>query len=154
MTGAVRARKPAWALLAQQLWAAALVWPALWAHAGVVFSTIHTFQFFPNGAYPNATLVQGSDGNFYGTTSSCGTNGAGTVFKLNTNGVLTTLYAFTGYNDGGGPEAGLVEGSDGYFYGTTSYGGTNEWGTVFRIIANGEVSSLYSFTGGYDGANP
>ena len=78
-----------------------------------------------DGANPAAGLVQGSDGNFYGTTSGGGTNDAGTVFKISTNGALTSLYSFTGGNDGADPDAGLVQGSDGYFYGTTPYGGTN-----------------------------
>ena len=66
--------------------------------------------------------MQGSDGNFYGTTSSSGTNGYGTVFKISANGALTSLYSFTGGNDGANPYAGLVQGSDGYFYGTTLLG--------------------------------
>ena len=74
---------------------------------------------------PYAGLVQGSDGNFYGTTYDGGTNGYGTVFKISTNGVLTSLHSFTGTNDGANPYAGLVQGSDGNFYGTTYSGGTN-----------------------------
>ncbi|HEY5043030.1 MAG TPA: choice-of-anchor tandem repeat GloVer-containing protein, partial [Verrucomicrobiae bacterium] len=108
-----------------------------------------------DGAIPVAALVQGSDGNFYGTTSGGGTNGFGTVFKISATGTLTSLYSFTGRNyDGGNPEAGLVEGSDGYFYGTTSTGGTNDGGTVFKISTNGALTYLYSFTGGADGAAP
>ena len=73
-----------------------------------------------------AGLVQGSDGNFYGTTAHGGTNGGvGTVFKISATGALTTLYSFTGGKDGGRPQAGLVQGSDGNFYGTTADGGTN-----------------------------
>ena len=124
-----------------------------------------------DGANPNG-LVQGSDGYFYGTTQSGGTNGNefggfGTIFKISTNGVLTTLYSFglapytytnvtlDGAFDGSFPVAGLVQGSDGYFYGTTAGGGTNgDCGTVFRISTNGVFTSLYSFTGGNDGANP
>ena len=74
----------------------------------------------------SAGLVQGSDGNFYGTTYDGGTNGIGTVFKISTNGALTSLYSFgsvqdtNGSNDGANPHAGLVQGSDGNFYGTTS----------------------------------
>src|SRR5204863_4632847 len=74
------------------------------------------------GAYPLGDLVQGSDGNFYGTTRQGGTSGFGTIFKVTSAGVLTTLVEFTGNgisNRGGLPEAGLVEGSDGNFYGTT-----------------------------------
>ena len=86
-----------------------------------------------DGANPTAGLVQGSDGNFYGTTdcTAAPTGDYGTVFKISTNGALTSLYSFTGGNDGGYPVAGLVQGSDGNFYGTTYYGGTNgDWHRV------------------------
>jgi uncharacterized repeat protein (TIGR03803 family) len=138
------------------LWAAALVLPAFSAQAGVALTTLWSFGGFTNGAGPTAGLVQGSDGYFYGTTQSGGTNGGfGAVFKISPNGALTTLYSFTGGSDGGLPEAGLVQGSDGNFYGTTEGGGTNGGGgTVFKISANGALTSLYSFTGGNDGADP
>ena len=104
--------------------------------------------------------MQGSDGNFYGTTLSDGANGSpgngyGTVFKISTNGVLTSLYAFTGGNDGAFPQAGLVQGSDGNLYGTTSRSGTySSCGTVFQITINGALTTLHVFGGGSDGANP
>ena len=104
MTEPVPGRKPVLALLMRLLWAAALVLPAFGAQAGVVFTTLHSFQVFTNGANPDAGLVQGSDGNFYGTTDSGGTNGYGTVFKISTNGALTSLYSFTGGNDGANPD--------------------------------------------------
>jgi uncharacterized repeat protein (TIGR03803 family) len=85
-----------------------------------------------NGAYPQAGLIQGKDGNFYGTTTDDGTNGHGTVFKLGTNGTLTTLVSFDNTN-GAYPQAGLIQGKDGNFYGTTSIGGANSDGTVFRL---------------------
>jgi uncharacterized repeat protein (TIGR03803 family) len=77
----------------------------------------------------------------------------GTVFQISTNGALTSLYSFTGGNDGGSPRAGLVQGSDGYFYGTTYARRRHEqgFGTVFQISTNGALTSLYSFTGGNDG---
>ena len=83
--------------------------------------------------------MQGSDGNFYGTTEGGGTSGCGNVFKISTSGALTSLYSFTDGNDGANPSAGLVQGSDGNFYGTTSQGGTNNSGTVFKISANGAL---------------
>jgi uncharacterized repeat protein (TIGR03803 family) len=163
-------------VLMRLLWAAALVLPAFGASAAVVLTTLHSFQqSFPNGANPAGWLVQGSDGNFYGTTEGGGLYNAGTVFAISTNGALTTLYAFgtvtNAYGqpqDGATPEAGLVQGSDGNFYGTTSGGGTNgDWGTVFKISTNGALTSLYSFGsivgpvsggqgefGALDGANP
>ncbi len=148
------------ALCKVPLCAALLVLPAFGAQAGVVFTTLHSFGVSTNGAFPSAGLVQGSDGNFYGTTQAGGTNsGPGTVFEISTNGALTTLYSFTGGNDGENPEAGLVEGSDGNFYGTT-YGSNqfngvgNGFGTVFKISTDGVLISLYSFTGTNDGANP
>ena len=141
--------------LIQIFLAATFVLMALEAQASVVFTNLHSFGIFTNGAYPSAALVQGSDGNFYGTTADGGTNGGyGTVFKISTNGVLTSLYSFTGGNDGAGP-SGLAQGSDGNFYGTTAGGGTNHWGTVFKITTNGVFTSLYSFMGGLmDGGTP
>lgn len=91
-----------------------------------------------NGAYPQAGVVQASDGNFYGTTSGGGayTNeaglGYGTIFELSTNGTLTTLVSFNSTN-GASPEAGLIQGTDGNFYGTTASGGTNGYGSIFRL---------------------
>jgi uncharacterized repeat protein (TIGR03803 family) len=123
--------------------------------SGVLTSLYAFTRNDQDGANPSAGLVQGSDGNFYGTTSIGGTNGGnGTVFKISANGVLTSLYSFTGNNDGGNPKARLVQGSDGTLYGTTYSGGTNNQGTVFKISTNGSLTSLYSFTGSNDGANP
>ena len=87
-----------------------------------------------NGDSPDAPLVQGRDGNFYGTTSGGGTNGAGTVFRITPNGELTSLYSFAaGSCQSQEPMAGLVQGSDGNFYGTTGGGGTFGYGTVYRL---------------------
>jgi uncharacterized repeat protein (TIGR03803 family) len=126
--------------------------------AGAV-STLHYFDGVTDGANPLAGLVQGRDGNLYGTTSG-GTNNAGSVFQVSTNGDFTTLYFFSGGADGATPMASLVQGTDGNLYGTTLAGGsfTNQYGgtygTVFQITTNGEFTTLYSFRGGTDGANP
>ena len=94
-------------------------------------TTLYSFAG-SDGAQPTAGLVQGSDGNFYGTTSQGGANGEGAVFKITPSGTLTTLYSFAG-SDGAQPAAGLVQGSDGNFYGTAGVGGANNAGTVFRL---------------------
>src|SRR5271169_1185659 len=87
-------------------------------------TTLHSFAGQPNdGANPDAGLVQGSDGNFYGTTYSGGANNKGTVFTITPNGTVTILHSFTG-SDGREPTAGLIQASDGGFYGTTSFDGT------------------------------
>ena len=102
---------------------------------------------------PRDRLVQGSDGNFYGTTYDDGPNRSGTVFRMTPAGLLTRLYSFTGGSDGQWPRAALVEGKDGYFYGTTMYGGAYGSGTVFRMTRNGALTTLLYFDG-YNGANP
>jgi uncharacterized repeat protein (TIGR03803 family) len=101
-----------------------------------------------NGAYPCAGLTRGTDGNMYGTTSHGGNNGAGygTVFKMTPYGTLTTLHSFTGGNDGENLQAGLTLGTDGNLYGTTSYGGSGGYGTVFKVSTNGaSFRTLVSF---------
>ncbi len=109
---------------------------------------------FPRGpANPRGAVIQGSDGNFYGTTGGGGRSNLGTVFKVTTNGMLTILLSFNGTN-GSYPYAGLAVGNDGDFYGTTAGGGSSDWGTVFRITTNGTLTTLVSFTGAADGGAP
>lgn len=121
--------------------------------AAGVLTTLHSFLGV-DGSYPYAELVRGSDGNFYGCTYQGGANDKGTIFKITPAGVFATLYVFMGGNDGAGPYAGLVQATDGNFYGTTSKGGSANKGTVFRIASNGSLETLYAFTGGNDGASP
>ena len=123
---------------------------------GGVLTTLVEFNGI-NGRFPYAGLVEGSDGNFYGTTFVGGgvsgpgfEIGYGTVFKMTPAGVLTTLVEFSGNgvsNKGALPEAGLIQGSDGNFYGTTSRGGANDLGTVFKMTAGGVLMTLVEFTG-------
>ncbi|HUI85417.1 MAG TPA: choice-of-anchor tandem repeat GloVer-containing protein [Candidatus Binatia bacterium] len=118
-------------------------------------STLLSFDGY-NGAEPLAALVEGPDGNFYGTTSQGGINGPfsdGTVFKVTPNGTLTTLHDFNG-GDGSSPQIGLLHATDGNFYGTTSAGGASNYGTIFRITASGAFTLLYSFRGSTDGREP
>jgi uncharacterized repeat protein (TIGR03803 family) len=134
---------------------------------GVVFkitpagtlTTLYSFQFNdPNGGQPRGELVQGANGDFYGTTYSYGANGGGTVYKVTTGGALTLVYTFcsqTSCTDGGMPFNGLIQGSDGNFYGTTEGGGINGGnGTVFKLTPAGTLTNLYSFTGGAGGSFP
>jgi uncharacterized repeat protein (TIGR03803 family) len=111
-------------------------------------TTLHSFDV-TDGANPYAGLIQATDGNLYGTTwvGGAGANG-GTVFKITPSGTLTVLYSFcsqTSCTDGMAPYAGLVQATDGNFYGTTTYGGANGDGTVFRITPSGTLTTLYSF---------
>jgi uncharacterized repeat protein (TIGR03803 family) len=102
----------------------------------------------PDGYFPVAGLVQGTDGNFYGTTKFGGADKAGTAFRITLKGKFTLLYTFcsqTGCTDGAAPYGPLVEGTDGAFYGTTSGGGAHNGGTVFKISLNGKLTTLYAF---------
>jgi len=128
--------------------------------ASVKFKNLVSFDK-TNGQNPvETTLVQGIDGNLYGTTQFGGGNGEGTVFKISPSGTLTTLWSFcakTNCPDGDQPMAGLtlVIGSD--LYGTTYGGGAHNAGTVFRITPTGDLKTIYSFcslSGCSDGLNP
>jgi uncharacterized repeat protein (TIGR03803 family) len=119
-------------------------------------TVLHAFaKSGSDGETPYAGLIQGSDGNFYGTTYFGGANGFGTVFKVTPSGTETVLYSFAGGSDGEHPYAGVIQGSDGNFYGTTYQGGTSGNGTVFKLTPSGTETVSYSFAGGSsDGANP
>jgi uncharacterized repeat protein (TIGR03803 family) len=120
-------------------------------------TVLHAFaKTGSDGQIPYAGLIQGSDGNFYGTTYDGGVNGLGTVFKVTSSGVETVLYSFAGgSSDGEHPYAGVIQGSDGNFYGTTYQGGASGYGTVFKLTPSGTETVLYAFVGGIsDGATP
>ena len=105
-----------------------------------IFEELYSFPLGP--ARPCASLVQGADGAFYGTTTSGGPQDAGTVFRVMTNGVLEIIASFNG--DSGAPHAGLSLGHAGAFYGTTTYGGAHGKGIVFRVTTNGTLTTLAS----------
>jgi uncharacterized repeat protein (TIGR03803 family) len=121
--------------------------------SGGTFNVIHSFNG-TDGAGAYGLLVEGSDGDFYGTTGYGGADGDGNVFKMTSAGTVTSLYSFTGGNDGFTPYAYLVLGSDGNFYGTTTQGGVDQNGTLFRTTAAGALTTLYAFAGGNDGTSP
>ncbi len=120
--------------------------------AGTVFrvpasgkpTVLHSFAnsdgYMPNG------LILGTDGSFYGTTASGGETGYGVVFKITPAGAFTSLYNFAGgTSDGSQPYAGLVQASNGEFFGVTTYGGENGDGTLFGGSSSGGFVALYSF---------
>ena len=122
------------------------------------FTTLYTFcsvsPACADGINPAGALVQGNDGNFYGTTDGDDSN-QGTIFKISSAGKFATLYSFAGNTDGGVPLAGLVLGNDGNFYGTAfaAFHDANCCGTVFKINSAGKLSTLLTFTG-TDGNGP
>src|SRR5436190_6392968 len=100
------------------------------------------YAFPPGFVDPNPNgLTLANDGTFYGTTSTGGSNGLGSVFRVTTNGVLTPLASFADTN-GDTPQADLVLGNDGAFYGTTSFGGSDSVGSVFRVTTNGVLTTV------------
>jgi uncharacterized repeat protein (TIGR03803 family) len=132
------------------------------------FTTLHSFDG-GDGENPQiAVLVQGIDGNLYGTMPSGGAYSGGTVFKITPSGTFTTIYNFcsqSGCSDGKYPLTGLVQTTNGDFYGETFYGGSKSGancvedgcGTVFKITPRGTLTTLYNFcsqSGCTDGENP
>jgi uncharacterized repeat protein (TIGR03803 family) len=127
---------------------------------GGTLSTLHTFcsqypNCFDGFIYYPTGVVRGADGNFYGVTLGGGNNACygypqncGTIFTITPDGTLTTIYNFCAQPscaDGAQPSAGLVSGMDGSLYGTTTVGGTNGYGTIFKITPAGKLTTLHSF---------
>jgi len=125
---------------------------------GGKITVLHNFAGYPtDGCRPISVLVQGPDGDFYGTTysggdSSADGNGNGTIFKISPSGVYTLLHSFTfgvsgstNLYDAQLPEAGLTLGTDGNFYGVATHGGMTNYGAIFKITPSGAESVLYSF---------
>jgi uncharacterized repeat protein (TIGR03803 family) len=96
--------------------------------------------------YDFGSLMQGSDGNLYGTSSGGGAHAFGTIFSLTTSGGYTDLWHFDGVT-GEYPNAALILASDGNYYGTSPFGGANTWGTLFRFTPPSTVTVLHNFTG-------
>jgi uncharacterized repeat protein (TIGR03803 family) len=114
--------------------------------------TVYSFTGGSDGGQPQVTLVQDAAGYLYGTTSAGAAYDWGTVFRLTTNGAITTLVVFDGTN-GFFANAGLIQGTDGSFYGVTWAGGAYGHGTVFRLAADASFTTLFSFNG-TDGDSP
>lgn len=128
-----------------------------------VLTTLASFDGTNGNAPAFASLIQGTDGNFYGATllgglyTSCGdSRGCGTIFRITPRGELTSLYSFCAKpncGDGEAPFGALVQATNGNFYGTTAFGGTNGYGTVFEISTTGKLRTLHRFNDS-DGENP
>ncbi|MGC9950576.1 MAG: choice-of-anchor tandem repeat GloVer-containing protein [Bryobacteraceae bacterium] len=120
------------------------------------YTVLHTFTGGADGGEPQAGVIRDAAANLYGTTSSGGTAGGGTVFKLDTSGNETVLYNFTGGADGGSPSAGVIRDAAGNLYGTTFFGGGSHSnaGVVFKVDPSGLETVLHTFTGGADGGRP
>ena len=120
-------------------------------------TNLYKFSGGTDGGFPVASLVQGNDGNLYGTTEAGGTRQIGTVFAITPDGQFQPLYSFPSSSVGGYPEAALVQGSDGNLYGTTCFGGNSQLGTIFQITPSGNLTPLVLFSGtsgSAPGANP
>jgi uncharacterized repeat protein (TIGR03803 family) len=122
-------------------------------NAGVIFkitpvghiSRLHSFDG-THGAGSYAPLTLASDGNFYGTTYNGGMYNAGVVFRVSPTGSFTDLHDFDPNTEGYSPSSGLIEGTNGVLYGTTSFGGTSNQGTIYSIArGGGSLATLYSF---------
>lgn len=120
---------------------------------------LHSFSTSDgNGTYPQSALVEGSDGNLYGTCYSGGANSVGTVFRISKSGSFQKIYDFTNAsgNDGYAPKAGLILASDGNLYGTTWAGGSNfgDSGTLYQVTTSGAVTLLANFDANTTGFQP
>lgn len=116
-------------------------------------TTLYQFDF-THGAQPYAGVVLGTDGNFYGVTYSGGAWGVGTFYRITLKGMFTVIYSFGEYsNDPSSPVTPVVQARDGNFYGVTSFGGTSNDGTVFKLTPKGAFTTVYEFSG-TDGYGP
>jgi uncharacterized repeat protein (TIGR03803 family) len=122
---------------------------------GGTLTTMHNFNRFnpTDGSQPYAGLIQATDGNLYGTTYRGGSHNVGTAYRITTTGTMKTLHDLDYQPDGALPYAGLVQATNGAFYGTASNGG-GEFGTAFIATAFGQYIPIYTFINGFIGANP
>lgn len=116
------------------------------------FQVVHSFVG-SDGSDPSTALTQAADGNIYGTTCGGGANKYyGVIFKVDATGAFSVLHNFTGADGSCGSSA-LLQGNDGFLYGTTSGGGASSHGTVFRMDYSGNITVLHSFVGS-EGSTP
>lgn len=118
-----------------------------------IFTVLHSFVSVTEGATPNAGFAKGADGNLYAMASAGGSYGGGTAFRMTSAGTVTVLAHFNGAKNGNIPQESLVKGRDSAYYGTTSSGGANGHGTIFKICA-GVTTTLFSFNRNSTGGVP
>jgi uncharacterized repeat protein (TIGR03803 family) len=118
-------------------------------------TAVRTLYSFSGQGDPGAAseLVDGGDGNLYGTTPRGGGSNSGTIFRISTNGVFATAFEFRQTN-GALPFCGLTRGPNNVLYGTTSFGGPSGGGTLFSFAPSGQLTTLHAFTSGTDGGAP
>jgi uncharacterized repeat protein (TIGR03803 family) len=116
------------------------------------FTVLSSFCSLANctdGERPYFPPIQGIDGNFYGTTDLGGAMGAGVVYELTASGTYQVLYSFCNYGSGSCPDGSIptniVQDSKGNLFGTTTFGGSNNYGTVFEITSTKQYIVLQSF---------
>jgi uncharacterized repeat protein (TIGR03803 family) len=117
------------------------------------FTVLHAFNG-DDGQFPEHGVVLDQAGNLYGVTAFGGASDNGTVFKIASDGAFSSLHSFAGGAEGGFLYGGLDIDKDGNLYGSTTEGGAHDSGTVFEMSPNGDVTTLYDFTGGADGGSP
>jgi uncharacterized repeat protein (TIGR03803 family) len=115
------------------------------------FTTLVMFDQFSQQPYYPSGVVQGANGDFYGTLEYTGLNAPGEVFEITPGGDLSGIVTICNFCT---PAAGVVLGPDRNLYGTTLYGGNSNAGTLFKTTPGGELTTLESFGGTDDGANP
>jgi len=108
-----------------------------------------------DGIFPYAGIALGNDGNLYGTTEQGGAHGYGSVYKLTLTGSESVLWSFSNSTtDGRYPESALIQTPDGNLYGSTTYGGAYNGGTIFKITPEGNESLVWQFGAAGDATHP
>jgi uncharacterized repeat protein (TIGR03803 family) len=115
---------------------------------------IYSFQGGADGALAVGDLIEDAAGNFYGTTQVGGASDDGTIFKVSPDGTETVLHAFSGGADGADPTSGLIADNSGNFYGVTEGDAVSNYGTVFKLLPDGTLTTLHIFNGNPDGDGP
>ena len=121
--------------------------------ASGTFTNMYSFTNGAEGGKPYGKLLLASDGNFYGTTSTGGSGGCGAIYRMSTDGTVTSMHQFLCTSEGGTPRDGLIQATDGQLYGTTSGNGGNRVGTIFRMDLDGNFTVLHTFSAG-EGNSP